>query len=126
MRHVAILAEIHALFNKWNKSVSKFQQKVFAIVPGVEIRYTSGMKFTIPIQKSTAEKLLGGTPKLAAKALRYKTVQGYYKLPETLSERDSLAVLGAVFLQQQRQPRPTVTCVWGDGLTKLVRGGRSA
>ena len=70
--------------------------------------------------------MLGGTVRLAAEALGYQTLQGFYKLPDVLSHRDSLAVLGAVFLQQQRQPRPRITCTWGAGLVALVRGGRLA
>lgn len=85
------------------------------------------MKYTLPLKKTEATALLGGTVKLAAEALGYQSLQGFYKLPEVLSHRDSLAVLGAVFLRQlERQQRPTITCTWGKGLSALVRGGRAA
>lgn len=69
--------------------------------------------------------MLGGTPKLAAQALFYKNVQNFYKLPEVLSKRDSLMVVGAWYVRQQAaraaQSAP-VACVWSADAVRFVRG----
>lgn len=48
------------------------------------------------MKKSTAIKLLGGTPMKAAKACRYKAVQTVYVWPDELSLAQELRVRNAV------------------------------
>ena len=85
------------------------------------------MKYTIPISKPEAIAALGGTAVKAAEILRFKSRAAVDKWPDTLSHRDSLMVLGAVFLQQQLQrPQHTIKIVvsFGPGLAQIMRGER--
>jgi hypothetical protein len=86
------------------------------------------MKYTIPTPKPEAIAALGGTAVKAAEILQFKSRAAVDKWPDVLTYRDSLMVLGAVFLQQQRrqaaQPRLTVSV--GPGLAQIMRGGQVA
>ena len=69
------------------------------------------MKTIIPTTKSEVYALLGGSAKTAAEALGYPYPQAIYNMTEPLPHRIGLAVIGAVFLQQQASnqapaPRP--------------------
>ena len=61
------------------------------------------MNHTLPFKKSHVIELLGGTPAKAAAVLQYKDRTSINKWPETLSYRDSLMVLGALWLREQAQ-----------------------
>ena len=61
------------------------------------------MNYTLPLKKSHVIELLGGTPAKAAAVLQYKDRTSINKWPSTLSYRDSLMVLGALWLREQAQ-----------------------
>ena len=87
--------------------------------------YNSGMKYTIPISKPEAIAALGGTAVKAAEILRFKSRAAVDKWPDTLSHRDSLMVLGAVFLRQQRPAHTiNITVSFGPGLAQIMRSER--
>lgn len=58
------------------------------------------------MDKQTAIKLLGGTPKLAAQAMGYKAVQAIYMWPDQLPQSVADRVNGAV--QRMKRKRTKV------------------
>ena len=86
------------------------------------------MKYTIPISKPEAIAALGGTAVKAAEILQFKSRAAVDKWPDTLSHRDSLMILGAVFLQQlqlqRRAVQQNITVSFGPGLAQIMRGER--
>jgi hypothetical protein len=63
------------------------------------------------MDKKTAIELLGGTPKKAAQALGYKSIQAVYVWPEVLPQSTADRVAGAVarLAKHKRRAKPTGT-----------------
>ena len=61
------------------------------------------------MEKQTAINLLGGTPKKAAEAMGYKTIQAIYMWPDKLPQSIADQVNGAALrLKPKRKPKAAV------------------
>lgn len=67
------------------------------------------------MDKKTAIKLLGGTPKKAAQAMGYKSIQAVYVWPEVLPQGTADRVAGAVarLAKTKRRTKPAVVAAGG-------------